>query len=49
MNSDDVLREARNIQDGITRLRRTLHQHPERQYEEFRTSQLVQDTLAELV
>jgi len=48
MKSDDILREARDIQDWITSLRRTLHQHPELQYEEFQTSQLVQDTLTEL-
>ena len=48
MKPDAILREARQIQDWITGIRRTLHRHPELQYEEFKTSRLVQDTLAEL-
>lgn len=45
---DQLLTDARNIQDWIVDLRRQIHRHPELQYEEFQTSGLVQKTLQEL-
>lgn len=48
VNRHNVLQQARSIQDWIVQHRRTIHRHPELMYEEVRTSQLVQDTLAEL-
>ncbi|HAD58427.1 MAG TPA: amidohydrolase [Planctomycetaceae bacterium] len=44
----DLRREAEAAKNWILSLRRQLHKHPELMYEEFRTSQLVQDTLSEL-
>ncbi|MDA1016258.1 MAG: amidohydrolase [Planctomycetota bacterium] len=48
MKLDALLQDARSIQDWIVDIRRTLHRQPELQYEEFKTSRLVQDTLTEL-
>ena len=48
MESQTYLQQARNIHQWIIEKRRTLHRHPELMYEEFKTSQLVQDTLTEL-
>ena len=48
MNMDAILTEARGIQPWIVDIRRTLHRHPELQYEEVVTSKLVQDVLGEL-
>ncbi|MEE3373427.1 MAG: amidohydrolase [Planctomycetota bacterium] len=48
MKMDAILSAAREIQPWIVDIRRTLHRHPELQYEEVVTSQLVQDVLAEL-
>lgn len=48
MNMDAILAEAREIQQWIIDIRRTLHRHPELQYEEILTSRLVQDVLGEL-
>lgn len=45
---DAILAEAREIQQWIIDIRRTLHRHPELQYEEVLTSRLVQDVLADL-
>ncbi len=48
MQAQQLLQEARKIQDWIVQQRRQLHRHPELMYEELRTSQLVRDTLDEL-
>ena len=48
MESQTYLQQARDIHQWIIEKRRTLHRHPELMYEEFKTSQLVQDTLTEL-
>ncbi|MFO0425819.1 MAG: amidohydrolase [Planctomyces sp.] len=43
-----LLAEAESIRGWITDLRRKLHRHPELKFEEFRTSELVRQTLTEL-
>lgn len=43
-----ILRDARSIGAWITDVRRRIHRHPELAYQEFRTSQLIRDTLDEL-
>ena len=48
MQADAILSKSRSIQDWIVQLRRQIHRHPELQYEEVKTSQLVQSTLSEL-
>ena len=48
MPLDTVLDDARSIQDWILDLRRRIHRQPELQYEEVKTSRLVQETLGEL-
>lgn len=45
---NELLQESESAKDWILSLRRRLHQHPELMYEEFQTSQLVQDTLSDL-
>lgn len=45
MDHQQVYRDALGIRDWIVDIRRQLHRHPELQYEEVRTSQLVRDTL----
>jgi len=48
MNPDQIVSQAKQIQPWIVDLRRQLHLHPELMYEEFETSKLVQQTLADL-
>lgn len=48
MTPESILQDARSIKDWIVDKRRTLHRHPELQYEEFETSKLVQQTLTDL-
>ena len=48
MQTEAILNRSREIQDWIVQLRRTIHRNPELQYEEVKTSQLVQSTLKEL-
>jgi amidohydrolase len=43
-----MLDKAHNIKEELIRLRRDIHQQPELSFREFRTAQLVADTLAEL-
>ena len=40
--------KAQALQDEMVRIRRDLHSHPELSFQEFRTAQLVADTLAEI-
>src|SRR5690606_34157741 len=44
----ELLAEARQIQDWLVSVRRTIHQHPELAYEEVETSALVRRCLDEL-
>ncbi len=48
MENHQVYKQAREIQDWIVDLRRQLHRHPELQFEEVKTNQLVCETLDEL-
>ena len=48
MQTEQVVREAKEIQDWILERRRQLHRHPELMYEEVQTSRLVRETLDEL-
>ncbi|MCB0036763.1 MAG: amidohydrolase [Anaerolineales bacterium] len=43
-----MLAKAEALKDEIIRLRRDIHAHPELSFQEFRTAQLVADTLAEI-
>jgi amidohydrolase len=43
-----TLQEAQGIAEWIVGIRRQLHRHPELMYQEFKTSQLVRDTLDQL-
>jgi len=43
-----MLDKAQTLSDELIRLRRDIHQHPELGFQEFRTSALVADTLAEM-
>jgi len=43
-----MLNKAKTLQDKLTEIRRTIHQHPELGFEEFQTSKLVSDTLSDL-
>lgn len=48
MNNQNLLQIAHSNKDWIIRVRRELHQYPELKYQEFKTSQLVRNTLREL-
>lgn len=48
MENQQVYEQARGIQNWIVDLRRRLHRHPELQFEEVKTNQLVCQTLDEL-
>ena len=43
-----MLEKAQALQEELTRLRRTIHQHPELGFEELKTAALVAETLSEL-
>jgi amidohydrolase len=45
MFEHEVLKRARNIEDQIVAWRRDIHQHPELGFQEYRTAQLVAETL----
>ncbi|WP_425053356.1 M20 aminoacylase family protein [Psychromarinibacter sp. S121] len=47
MDLDKVMKTLRSQEAEMTALRHDIHMHPETSYEEFRTSQLVQDKLTE--
>ena len=48
MSTENMLAEARGIQDWIVELRRCIHRRPELMYEEIETSRLVRETLDQL-
>lgn len=48
VSTENMLAEARGIQDWIVELRRCIHRRPELMYEEIETSRLVRETLDQL-
>ncbi len=48
MDTELLLKRAKEIQPWIIEKRREIHRNPELMYEEFKTSKLVQDTLTDL-
>jgi amidohydrolase len=48
MSRDVVLERARRLRDRVVELRRLIHMNPELGYQEFKTAQLIADTLSSI-